>query len=127
MPLFNNIFGRHTRNNEEDYRLETALSDPELVLLDTRTPKEYQKNGIPGSINIPHSQIEQFKDRLPRGKNTPIVAYDSTGGRVRFVLPVLQDTLSYSNVVNGIHIDRVKKMLKKAKKHQEENRFSYSR
>ena len=34
------------------------------VILDARSPQEYEEGHIPGSINIPHDQIPQYQDVL---------------------------------------------------------------
>jgi 3-mercaptopyruvate sulfurtransferase SseA len=36
------------------------------VILDARSPEEYEAGHIPGAINIPHDQIPQYQDVLTR-------------------------------------------------------------
>jgi len=40
------------------------------VILDARSPEEYEEGHIPGSINIPHDRIPEFQDVLNREVST---------------------------------------------------------
>lgn len=50
------------------------------VLLDVRTPQEYESGHIPGSINIP-LQTLGGSDMLPAGQDTPLFVYCQSGAR----------------------------------------------
>ena len=50
------------------------------VLLDVRTPQEYQEGHIPGSINVPLQSLSTA-DQIPAGKNTPLFVYCRSGAR----------------------------------------------
>ena len=45
------------------------------VLVDTRTPDEYQQAHIPGAINIVPDEMKAKAARLPKDKATPIIFY----------------------------------------------------
>ena len=45
------------------------------VLVDTRTPEEYQQAHIPGAINIPPDEMKAKAARLPKDKAAPIIFY----------------------------------------------------
>jgi rhodanese-related sulfurtransferase len=46
-----------------------------IVLIDTRTPEEYQAGHIPGAINIPAERMRAEAARLPKDKSTPVIFY----------------------------------------------------
>jgi phage shock protein E len=48
-------------------------------LVDVRNPHEYQRNALPGSINIPLPVIQQALKRLDR--QTPVLVYCNSGQR----------------------------------------------
>ncbi|HPV15594.1 MAG TPA: FAD-dependent oxidoreductase [Candidatus Cloacimonadota bacterium] len=51
----------------------------ETMIIDARTPEEYQLGHIPGSVNIPLQQIRKRLDEIPKDKK--IVVNCKTGGR----------------------------------------------
>jgi rhodanese-related sulfurtransferase len=46
-----------------------------VVLIDSRTPEEYQQAHIPGAIIIPADQMKMDAAKLPRDKATPLIFY----------------------------------------------------
>lgn len=55
-----------------DYGEFTQLRQSALVV-DVRSPDQYEKEHIPGAVNIPLSQLESKLSELPR--NRPIIVY----------------------------------------------------
>lgn len=51
-----------------DAEILAVLKDPRHVLLDVRSPAEFAQHSIPGSINIPHTEIAQQRNKLPQDK-----------------------------------------------------------
>ena len=51
----------------------------DAVLLDTRTPREFAREALPGAINIPHTQLRDRLDEIPPGR--PVYAYCASGFR----------------------------------------------
>jgi rhodanese-related sulfurtransferase len=49
------------------------------ILIDVRTPEEFDSGHIPGAINIPVEELPQRLDEVPQG--TPIVVYCRSGNR----------------------------------------------
>jgi len=49
--------------------------DRKAVLIDVRSPEEYQAGHIPGSMNIPAERIAAEKNRLPKDKAVPLIFY----------------------------------------------------
>lgn len=53
--------------------------DPELFLLDVRTPEEFAAGHVPGAVNIPHDQVESRLAEIPHDKD--VVLYCHSGRR----------------------------------------------
>jgi len=51
------------------------------VILDVRTPAEYAAGHIPGSINIPHTELATRLAEIPGTKSTEIVVHCQAGRR----------------------------------------------
>jgi rhodanese-related sulfurtransferase len=51
-----------------------------VVVVDARTPAEYEQGHIPRAINIPAQQMSASASRLPKDRATPIVFYCRGGG-----------------------------------------------
>ena len=69
------------------------------VLIDVREKDEYAEGHIPGSINIPLSQINLIRNRIPK-KDTPLFIYCLSGGRSANATSLITG-MGY-NVVNNI-------------------------
>ena len=68
------------------------------VLLDVRTPQEYQEGHIPGSVNAPLQSLGG-EGRLPAGKEVPLFVYCHSGARSRQAAGLLA-RMGYTNVKN---------------------------
>ncbi len=81
------------------------------VLIDVREEDEYKSGHIPGSINIPGSNIEKAKSMVPN-KDTPIFVYCLSGMRAQKAANALE-SFGYSKVINigGINKYTGKKIL----------------
>jgi rhodanese-related sulfurtransferase len=56
--------------------LRTMLADKKpLLVVDTRTPYEYEEGHIPKAINIPRGKFYNMEKLLPKEKDCPIVFY----------------------------------------------------
>ena len=55
--------------------------DKNLVVIDVRSSKEYQKDCIAGAINIPFSEMEENLSRVSRFKEKTILLYSERGKR----------------------------------------------
>lgn len=53
--------------------LLAGLSSGQMALLDVRPREEYEAGHLPDAINIPHAELEDMLDKLPRDQE--IVAY----------------------------------------------------
>lgn len=68
------------------------------ILLDVRTPQEYDEGHIPGSKNVPLQALDAV-DTVIRGKETPLFVYCHSGARSRQAVSVLKSK-GYRNVTN---------------------------
>lgn len=78
--------------------LEQVQNDPSIILLDVRTPEEFQSESIVKSINIPLQEIEQICEIIPK-KDQTIFVYCLSGMRSKSAIQKMQD-LGYTQVFN---------------------------
>lgn len=76
---------------------ETPMEIP--LLIDVRTPQEYQAGYLKGAINIEYEQIVDDVSRLVQDKNRRIELYCRSGRRSGIAQKMLQN-VGYKNVVN---------------------------
>jgi phage shock protein E len=69
------------------------------LILDVRTPREFDAGHVPGAINIPHDTLAQRLDELNASKSDEIVVYCHSGRRAGIAEDVLA-TAGYSHVVD---------------------------
>jgi rhodanese-related sulfurtransferase len=73
--------------------LSDAIAGSEkILLLDVRTPEEFQTSHIPGALNVPHTEAEGWlrTQDLPRDRD--VVVYCETGRRSTIVQQMLMET-----------------------------------
>ena len=56
------------------------MATPDAVLLDVRTPTEYQKGYLQGAINLPQADVDKKAATVVPSKDTPVYVY-CRGGR----------------------------------------------
>jgi len=76
----------------------SIMSIPTLVLLDVRTPQEYQEGHIPESKNVPLQQLDNIAS-VAKNKDIPLFVYCYSGSRSRQATGILQ-RMGYSKVNN---------------------------
>jgi rhodanese-related sulfurtransferase len=59
------------------------------LIVDVRSPSEFNLGNIDGPINIPYDTIRQNLDKLPKEKETPILAYCNVGHTAYLFIKVL--------------------------------------
>jgi rhodanese-related sulfurtransferase len=69
----------------------------EHVLIDVRTPQEYNSGHIAGAVNIPLQELSSRQSEIPQ--DTPVVLYCRTGNRSGQAATMLADA-GYSNLYN---------------------------
>jgi len=76
------------------------IEDGKYVLIDARTPAEYEAGHVPGAINIPMGEFVHRLNELPADKDTPIFLYCHTHRRSGYAAGVTM-MLGYTNVKNA--------------------------
>ncbi|HLT38424.1 MAG TPA: rhodanese-like domain-containing protein [Enhygromyxa sp.] len=76
-----------------DSKLAHRLVEEGALLLDVRTPAEYQERHLPNSLLIPHDEIGRRIDEVLQAqggdKSKPIVVFCRRGGRAQTAKNVL--------------------------------------
>ncbi len=70
--------------------LENQMSSTPHILVDVRTPEEYNDGHIKGAINIPFDEIKQNQDKLNKLKGATLVVYCRSGRRASLFEQSLQ-------------------------------------
>jgi rhodanese-related sulfurtransferase len=82
------------------------------VLLDVRTPAEFEERNIPGSILIPHDKIaDEIASKIP-DKNTSLVVFCRSGRRSAIAATTLKQN-GYTNIKDLGSIENAAEILKK--------------
>jgi NADPH-dependent 2,4-dienoyl-CoA reductase/sulfur reductase-like enzyme/rhodanese-related sulfurtransferase len=79
------------------------------VLLDVRSPEEFDRGHLPGALNIPHTQLRDRLDEVPPG--VPVSVYCASGFRSYLALRVLRqsgwhDVRSLSGGLTTLKLER---------------------
>lgn len=64
--------------------IHDLMATTAITLVDVREPSEHRAERIPGSVNIPLSQLQAQADRIPTDK--PVVLHCLSGGRSKAAL-----------------------------------------
>lgn len=93
MGLFGLLKPININQKIEEYKTVSGA-----VLLDVRTPQEYQEGHIPGSKNIPLQTID-YIEKIVKRKDTPLFVYCYSGARSSQAVGVLKRK-GYTKVTN---------------------------
>ncbi len=80
MGLFDFIKKETVKRETLDEAVARFRETPGAVLVDVRTPDEYQQGHIPGSRNVALQTIELVNEMVPE-KDTPLFVYCRSGAR----------------------------------------------
>ena len=86
------------KQNDINQGVKDYHNTPNAVLLDVRTPQEYEEGHIPGSKNLPLQTIDKV-DSIVENKDTVLYVYCHSGARSRQAASLLQ-YMGYSNGTN---------------------------
>lgn len=89
------MFGLFGKKTDFMTLLQEAKETKNAVVIDVREPDEYMQGHVPGSINIPTSQINAVKYE----KDTPLYLYCLSGGRSKMAMGFLEQK-GFQNVKN---------------------------
>jgi len=77
--------------------LDKIMQQQDVFLVDVHTPKQQHIKGT--DLFIPYNEIEQYKDKLPKDKDSAIYLYCEGGPMGNAAARSLHD-LGYSNLIN---------------------------
>jgi rhodanese-related sulfurtransferase len=77
--------------------VEYLADNYDVALIDARSPEEYAEAHLPGAVNIPYDQIDEYMQYLPANPVGDIIVYCRTGRRASLLKKELTD-YGYSNV-----------------------------
>ena len=95
--------------NANDYE---KIFSKENVLIDVRTPSEYQAGHLKNAVNIPYDKIKSEIEKLASDKAQTIVVYCRSGRRADIAAKNLTG-LGYKNVINAGRYNELKKLEEK--------------
>jgi phage shock protein E len=79
-----------TTMSQFDLLARMQRKDPDLVVLDVRTPAEFAAGHVPGARNIPHDLLQSSIDSLAGARHKQVVLYCRSGRRTLLAAEVLQ-------------------------------------
>ncbi len=79
---------------------EKATDENSPIIVDVRTPHEFQSSAYPGAINIELDELMERYGELGNNKSRDIVVYCASGARSAYAQRMLAQ-VGYSNVKNG--------------------------
>ena len=68
-----------------------------VLVVDVRSPSEYQSGHVPGAINVPHKNIKENLSMLTKHKDKDILIYCRSGRRAGFAESTLTE-LGFENL-----------------------------
>jgi phage shock protein E len=82
------------------------------VVIDVRTPQEFQSGHVEGALNLPHDSIAQDIAKAKVAKDDHVILYCKSGRRSDVALGTLKG-LGFSNVENYGGFEQAQKRLQK--------------
>jgi rhodanese-related sulfurtransferase len=95
--IFGFSFAYQDLNAKQFY--EMMQKEKDVIILDVRTPQEYQEGHINNTINIPVQILGQQLDKLNNFKDKKILVYCRSGHRSAIASQTL-DRVGFKNVYN---------------------------
>jgi phage shock protein E len=77
--------------------VEYLADNYDVTVIDARAPDEYADAHLPGAVNIPYDQVEEYMQFLPANPVGDIIVYCRTGRRAALLKKQLAD-YGYSSV-----------------------------
>ena len=86
------IAGCNTDSIDSGIMADALLNHPQkdqVLILDVRTPREFNDGHVPGAINIPHTELSDKLDQVITHKHKPVVVYCQSGRRASVAQTIL--------------------------------------
>jgi phage shock protein E len=80
------------------YLIERVKNN-DWMLIDVRAPSDFADGHIPGAINMPHENINDYLTELEGHKDKPIIIYCQSGTQAKLAMKFLKD-LDFSEVMH---------------------------
>jgi phage shock protein E len=91
MPLVNQISAQDVKKAMDNKKA--------IVVLDVRTPGEYSRGKLEGSINLPLNEVQNKITSILPDKNSTVYVYCLSGSRSVYAVDIMVK-LGYKNVFN---------------------------
>jgi phage shock protein E len=82
------------------------------VVIDVRTPQEFQGGHVEGALNLPHDTIAQDITKAKVAKDDHVILYCKSGRRADVAMGTLK-SLGFSNIENYGGFEQAQKRLQK--------------
>lgn len=89
--------------------LKELVKDPSTLIVDVRSPWEFDIEHVPGAMNIPLEELVYKAEEL-RETGKPVVLYCRSGNRSGMALSLLRQK-GLTDIYNGGGLDDVKYLL----------------
>ena len=90
---------RSKENLTKDEVYEMIRNNDNVILLDVRSPQEYEEGHMQNAINIPTYEIYEKAEKIIRDKDSIIICYCTVGVRSKKTIKMLKK-LGYNNLYN---------------------------
>ena len=97
--VIKNRFNREMEENDINLEDLKRLQEEGAIIIDVRSPQEYQEGHIDGAILIPEYEIKKRAENELKDKTKKIVVYCSSGGRSKKAQKTLKK-LGYDHIYN---------------------------
>lgn len=97
--MFGTLFGRTSSKTISPEKVKELIGGENFILLDVRTPEEYNEFHIPHSISLPLDKIKSGISKITPDKNSRIAVYCLSGARSSRACGILS-SMGYSDVSN---------------------------
>ena len=99
-PIEEKSLEGHVAQDRADDREETVeIQEEGKLIIDVRTPEEFEMGAFPGAVNIPLDELPVRMEELG-SKDREMVLYCASGARSAYAMRFLQDA-GFTNMTNG--------------------------
>lgn len=100
LPIESKSLDQEEVSKTEEKTTPKVQDQNSRLLVDVRTPEEFEEGAVPEAVNIPLDDIMERVDELGKNKTREVVVYCASGARSAYAQKMLVQ-MGYSNVKNG--------------------------